>query len=511
MIERKILIGLITSTEFIQETFEIINIRSFKSNMAKRLVQWVLEYYNEYERAPGLDIENIYYQKLKEGLPKEIAEEIEEDILPSLSTEFSESEMDITYLVDITKTFFQHQHLDQFSETIQKLLKDGKVDEAEKSVYDFKPVIVDEDTSLDLSSDKVKEVIAKAFAENKDYLIQYDGALGKFINHQLIRGGFVAFMGPEKRGKTWWLMDMAIKGVKNGHNVMFIQAGDMSKEQQLRRIAIHLTGKSDMEIYTGEMFEPVVDCKYNQCNTCMKVERDCDFGIFPELNEKSIQEVSVGDLKNAFDDFPRYKSCTGCDEFNRRAFGVPWLQKITIDGVLTEDMATKYLQRFFGKRINKLILDSYPNNTLTVRHIKNLIKISKRKKGISPDIIIVDYADLLVPDSKIEFRHQQNEIWKGLRGITQEFECLLVTATQTDAKSYDKTTLGLGNFSEDKRKYAHVTAMYGLNQDPQGREKEIGILRLNELVLREGMFSSEKVVHVLQNLRRGRPVIGSYF
>ena len=50
---------------------------------------------------------------------------------------------------------------------------------------------------------------------------------------------------------------------------------------------------------------------------------------------------------------------------------------------------------------------------------------------------------------------------------------LVVTATQADANSYDRTSLKMSNFSEDKRKLAHVTAMYGLNQDPAGREKGI--------------------------------------
>jgi hypothetical protein len=52
--------------------------------------------------------------------------------------------------------------------------------------------------------------------------------------------------------------------------------------------------------------------------------------------------------------------------------------------------------------------------------------------------------------------------------------------------------------------------MYGLNQDPLGREKKIGIMRINEMVKREGDFNNKNVIHVLQNLRRGQPFIGCY-
>jgi hypothetical protein len=97
-----------------------------------------------------------------------------------------------------------------------------------------------------------------------------------------------------------------------------------------------------------------------------------------------------------------------------------------------------------------------------------------------------------------------------LRAISQERHSLVVTATQADARSYAQNTLNLSNFSEDKRKYAHVTAMYGLNQDPKGREKMLGIMRINELVVREGIFNANNDVIILQDLRSGRPFLESY-
>ena len=135
----------------------------------------------------------------------------------------------------------------------------------------------------------------------------------------------------------------------------------------------------------------------------------------------------------------------------------------------------------------------------------------EKQDGFVPDLIVIDYADLLVGDSK-DFRQLQNEIWKDLRRLSQEKgQPLVVTATQADAKSYDTNKLKLSNFSEDKRKYAHVTAFYGLNQDKEGREKKLGILRLNELLLRDGDFSVNNEITLLQNLRRGNPFLGSYF
>jgi hypothetical protein len=135
----------------------------------------------------------------------------------------------------------------------------------------------------------------------------------------------------------------------------------------------------------------------------------------------------------------------------------------------------------------------------------------EKQDNFVPDIILIDYADILASDadsSRLEPRNQQNKIWQRLRKLSQQKHCLVVTATQADAASYDKNTLGLSNFSEDKRKYGHVTAMYGLNQSPE--EKQIGIMRVNELVIRDGAFDRMNQIKILQCLEIGRPFLDSF-
>jgi hypothetical protein len=52
--------------------------------------------------------------------------------------------------------------------------------------------------------------------------------------------------------------------------------------------------------------------------------------------------------------------------------------------------------------------------------------------------------------------------------------------------------------------------MWGLNQDSKGREKDLGIMRINTILAREGAFNSTDVVVVLQDLAGGRPFTESY-
>lgn len=512
MIERKILIGLITSTEYFVQVEEILDTKAFESNMAKILIRWCVEYYNEFHKAPGKDIETLYFQKVREGtIPKDVAEEIEEDILPGLSKEYEQEEQDITYLLQETKKFFQEKHLAQFTNEIDKLIRKGDVTEAEKMVYDFKPVVPASEKALDLTKQEAILSVRKAFVEAGEPLIHYPKVFGEFINDQLVRGGFVAFMGPEKRGKTFLLMDMAIRAFRQGHNVAFFQAGDMTEQQQLRRFGIHLAKKSDMEKYIGVMYEPIPDCLYNQLDTCHKSVRECDFGIFAEKTAKELKEIDIEELKQAYADNPEYRACYNCTEWRNKSIGVPWIKKIEVKNTLEEAEAEMVFGKMFTGKKNKFFLSSHPNDSLTISHMRNLMRLWKRQNNLEIDVIIIDYADILLPDLKQEFRHQQNHLWKGLRSFSQEFNSLVITATQADAASYDAHTLKLKNFSEDKRKFGHVTGFYGLNQDPHGREKNIGLMRINELVLREGGFSASNKVTILQNLRRGLPFMGSYW
>ena len=127
-----------------------------------------------------------------------------------------------------------------------------------------------------------------------------------------------------------------------------------------------------------------------------------------------------------------------------------------------------------------------------------------------PDVIVIDYADIVAPPRGVkEPRDQVNEIWKALRAMSQRQHCLVVTATQTNAASYEAKTLGRQHYANDKRKYAHVTALAGINVTAE--EKEAGVARYNWIVLREGQYSSRKCVHVAGCLAIGQPSLVSCF
>jgi hypothetical protein len=249
-------------------------------------------------------------------------------------------------------------------------------------------------------------------------------------------------------------------------------------------------------------------------NTCTKNIRESGFGVFESLGwsvEQIKKEMELKDLIEAYKGEPNYLHCYNCSDFNINQWGVPWLKEINVDEVLSVEEAQKAGYEFFVKKNRQLRISTHYNGTLTVNEMRRVLNSWEAEDGFIPEVIALDFADLVVCEQKVEFRHQQNQVWKDLRGLNQEKDCLLITSSQSDANSYEQDTLSLKNFSEDKRKYGHVTAFYGLNQDRTGREKKIGILRINELILREDEYDSKKQIHILQKLSLGCPVLDSYF
>lgn len=507
-IERKIIIGLITSTDYLRQVRPIWNIRFIQSQTARMLASWCLEYFDKYDKAPFRDIDGIFRQKLKNGRINKETEQDIEDILESLSEQYEQEDVNIDYLLDQTKEYFNERNLLNYSDEIKGLVDSGELLEAEKLASDYKPIIKDTGSWVELSDSTVLEKVEKAFNKSNECLIEFPGALGQFMNDQLTRDALVAFMSTEKRGKTFWLLELAMRACKRKQKVAFFEAGDLSESQLLIRICINLAKKSNKKKYSGKMYVPVKDCILNQTDDCDKEERECDFGVFKNKIKRT--EIEFEELKSLFEANKDYNTCANCKEFMYSKLGTPWLKIVNVGDPLTSEEAKQQITDFFIKHKRQFKISIHASGTLSIKQIYAILDIWEKQEGFVPSVIILDYPDIMTDDTK-EFRHRQNKIWMDMRGLSEKKHCLVIPVTQTDADSYSKDLLKMNNFSEDKRKYGHVTAMYGLNQDHVGREKELGILRINEIVVRDGDFNNQRQVYVLQNLKRGQPFLTSYW
>ena len=512
-IERNIVTGLIVSTEYVREIHKIWNTEYLESSTARLLASWCIEHFEAYNQAPGKDIEGIYTQKLKDGsVQQEDADSIER-ILSGLSEEYSREHFNVPYLIDQTKLHFQEQKIKKFVKDVRTELLSGSITEAERLACSYLPIVSEDYKSINpfkVSAERVK----KAFEDREKPLIEFPTnkpemkALGEFWNEQFTRDSFVAIMGSEKKGKTFMMMEIAMRGMSSGCHVALFQAGDMTEDQQLMRFWIYLAKKSNKKKYCVGMWLPELDCKLNQFDNCPNPD-------FREKEHKSIfkgvenvdKEISENFLIKCFQENPNYKACCGCKSFQ----GTVWLKRQESVNPLTWKEAYKGAHHWQHEHRKEFKLCTYSNETLSIMEIKSLLGLWERSEGFVPDVIIVDYADILASDpdcKRLDFRHQQNKIWQRLRALSQDRHCCVVTATQAAASSYGKYSLKETDFSETKTKYAHVTAIYGLNQKPE--EKKIGLMRLNAIMVRDEGFVISDHITILQRLQIGRPFLGSY-
>ena len=512
MIERLICTGLINSTEYLQQIRPAWETRYIASRSAAMIADWCIEFFDEFQQAPVRNIDDIYWDKRNSGqIPQDMIEEIDED-LEDLWHEFDE-EFNAGYALKQTGKYFTQRAIEIHQHEVETLMEEGDLEGAQALAANFRGPTFAVADDLDLGDESALERIDHVFSTTYDPLIRYPGALGDMLNNHLIRGGFVSLLSTEKRGKSFWLMDMALRAARQ-YKVAFFQAGDMTEGQQIKRIASYLTKLPILDKYTGEVFNPCPDCVRNQLDTCDKKERKGTFGLFTagEYEEESFRmNITREHLIECWEDYENdYISCTNCDEWHERPLGTPWLVPEHISHVVTVEEAKRETERFFQQKKRRFKISTHINDSLTVTNIRNIVNRWEREDKFVPDVIVIDYADLLVYEKAKDHRHGQNEIWKNLRALSQERNVLVLTATQAGAKAYEHNILRMSDFSEDKRKYAHVTAMFGLNQDKHGREKKLGIMRLNEMVVREGEFYSTRSVSVLQNLNLGRPFLDSY-
>lgn len=518
-IERKIIIGAITSADYLDKVSQIYKKGFLESVEAELVFNWCLEYFKQCGKAPVKDLDLIYETKSAQ-LQDEAQVDFIEGILDSLSNEYAkQEETDTDYLFLKTVEYFQLRSVKILSDNLSITYENYDAAEATQLIESYKKPEFSEinsDNILDL------EFIKETLVEAEKPLFKFPGALGGMLNEHLVPGGFVGILAPEKRGKSWWLMEFAIRACRHSLPTIIFQAGDMSAKQMAMRMYIRLAKKSNKARFCKDVVLPVLDCVKNQENHCQKEERTCYIGLKktlkkePETKTRSRRSKSnyneEGDKtpKDILFENPDYVPCSACYKANPTAFqgAVYWQLMEDTEPLTFEEIKAagkKFLKRYgyFPKMF------TYPANTLSVQDIRNTLELLNKAGEPSPKVIVIDYADIMkATNTRLEERHRQNSIWTDLRGLSLEYDCLVITATQADAASYDKDLLAASNYSEDKRKYGHVTAMFGLNQT--NKEKEQGIMRINTLLARNDEYNSARTVTVLQSLQTGQPLISSF-
>jgi replicative DNA helicase len=86
-------------------------------------------------------------------------------------------------------------------------------------------------------------------------------------------------------------------------------------------------------------------------------------------------------------------------------------------------------------------------------------------QGFIPDIVFVDYADLLTPLKRYtDKRSELSDIYSGLRDLAVEKNVALVTASQTNRGALSKEVIKMEDIAEDFGKVAIADVIVSINQ-----------------------------------------------
>lgn len=393
---------------------------------------WCVNYYRKYQNAPCRDVVRLYDAWAETNSDRDVTEMVE-TLLRSIG-ESDPDEIRPEYTIDLASRVFERVRLKEMTARVEALLEQGDVDGAKEYVEQSRRIEIGRGAGVCELTDDAGMIAA--FEKRSESLIEYGGALKDFFSSAFCRGGFIGIMAGEKKGKSALLLDMAWTAVEQKRNVAYFGIADMADWQVRLRLAAR---RCKRPIRAGRWYVPT------------------------EIEAGTGQTVPLvqHDMKSSDEDLSFEE-----DEYQRRK----WASRVGTD---------------------RLRFACYP--AIGVSGIEAVLDRYAEEYDWTPDVTIIDYADVLdSPDSKMTPRDATNANWKAMRQISLKRNCLTITATQADADSYDTWVLKRNNFSEDKRKYSHVTGMLGWNQT--AGEKELGAGRLNWLMLRDLEYNEERCV-----------------
>lgn len=464
-LEKNICMAFITSAEFCADIIPIYSEMYILSDYIKEIIGWCIEYHTNYAEAPGIHIRDIYKKK-EEKIDEDFADLLE-DFLSDLSDEYITSPgFNIEFLKNSTVSYFRERSLKILSTDLRVHLqnKEPKLAEELFTSFTLPDKNIDEQIETNLFHDV--DAVRESFQESAEPLFKFRGAFGDLTNEFMCKASLIGIMAPEKRGKTFMLVCILLKALAWGNSVAFFGAGDMSRNQMIRRILIAISGISDKSKYCKDVKVPT-SAEYIE-------DEDTEGGQYLDVEYKTIPDVKPLNWKDA------------------------WRKAISFRKLM---------------RRGKFRIACYPTDSLNVNTAKSKLKQWKKKYGFEADIVIFDYGDIMAQEpGPSEERHKQNKTWKAFRNLSLSHEYgqpLVIVPTQSDADSYDSPVLKRKNFSEDKRKYAHVTGMFSINQTEE--EKEQQVARIGVVLLRDGDFKENTCCTILQCLSKGKFILQSFW
>ncbi len=499
-IEHLIITGLIVDTKFFVDIHRAIKPEYFQSAVSKILVRWLFDYFwlNE-KQSPGeeiFDLFNLYSEELDQD--EAVTTRI---FLKKILEDYTAREFNRDYVLPKA---FEYLEKNAYKHKIKQIDMELKRENLQKAKDIFngatKEVFEEQMKWRDFSD---LTMLRSWWDEKNAPLMSFPGALGKYMP-KVERGRLYAMLGPPKRGKTHWLLEWAYNGAIEGLNVAIFSL-EMSEKELDSRWKEKISGRAIMEKDKNIFTIPVLDCAHNQKAECEREE--CVGSGGPVIDGKNTRIA-----------YTEEEFYVPCGKRNCPAFSPShWMtfQELKRLSIVDAEKTQISFDEHFGK--GRIKLRSYPISTATVDDLVAALDDLELHENFIPDLIVVDYADILKEDIKIgEKRHRVGDNWKQLSRMAKTRHVALVTASQGNRHSAKKNRLDIDDVSEDFSKIMTIDAIFAINEENFDKKNKFQmdkywqIQRIETISCRYSKFVPGLQCVVLNDLDRGQIYLDSY-
>lgn len=154
------------------------------------------------------------------------------------------------------------------------------------------------------------------------------------------------------------------------------------------------------------------------------------------------------------------------------------------------DISTEYRRRIeaFAQQSNNLYIKKFPTRGITAAGLRSHLSYLISQTGVQPNLVLVDYADLLSSRARsfnsAEVSAATGELYEELRGMAEEFQTPIWTASQVRKESWNDSLIDTADVASSVGKINAADAVLTMSQTDQ--ERAANKLRVYIAKLRRG-------------------------
>lgn len=150
-------------------------------------------------------------------------------------------------------------------------------------------------------------------------------------------------------------------------------------------------------------------------------------------------------------------------------------------GTITERLASIH-EKY--RNIGQIRIKEFPCRRLTANGLRAYLTQLKNYENFKPDVLIIDYLELMITDDSLSDYQAQQRIAEELRGIAQEERIVVWTATQTNREGRKVDIITDSELADSYGKIRVCDLAFSINQ--KGEEFDKGAARLYVMKSRNG-------------------------